>query len=117
VPTNSSGTAGFATLAITGPGTYTITFSATGLTGATSGSIIVGPFLGDEYQIDGGDLSLVFDSPRAVRRVTDLGGTPRSRVNTLGLNERRYLWPGAATDPKSAAGRNRAVSNTFRMTH
>jgi len=92
VPTNGFGTAGFATLAITGAGSYSITFSATGLTGATSGSIVIA-FFSLENQMDDGDGSLALVAPRAVRQVTNLGGTRLPRVNTLGLSEPQARRP------------------------
>jgi hypothetical protein len=113
VPTNSSGTAGFATLAITGPGTYTMTFSATGLTGATSGSIVVGPFLSVESQVDSADRSLA--SAPASRRLTGLGGTQWAGLNTLGLTRRTPTMPDESSDREASfvRGVRRTVSNTL----
>jgi hypothetical protein len=85
VPTNSSGTAGFATLAISLPGTYTITFSAPGLTSATSGSINVSFFFGVESQTGSAARSLVSVASDDSRLLASPGGTPVSRLNTPGL--------------------------------
>jgi hypothetical protein len=79
--TNASGVASFTNLSIVGAGSYTLGFSASGLTGATSSTITVSAAVSDEPVFVAGTNTMVYqDNMDAYTDATSMGTAPQGTV-------------------------------------